>query len=80
MRIVESYPGELEEMSPEAFEDRVRKAVAIKTRQVRGGELRLIEDLAREMSEAYNQRLGQFMDDFAELEITGQLESWSDNA
>lgn len=78
MRIVESFPGELESLTAEAFEDRVRKAVAIKQGHVRGGELRLIEDLSREMSEKYEERLGLLLDDLAELIVTGQVESWDD--
>ena len=46
MRILESYPGEFQEIGPDAMEEKLHKALA-QVAPVRGGELQLIADLAR---------------------------------
>lgn len=71
--IQESYPGEMSQLSDEDIEDKLHKAIASVQRHPRGGELQLIEDLASESSFLYAQRMRQMLDDFAELEASGEI-------
>jgi hypothetical protein len=78
MRIVESYPGEFDDLSHEEVHEKIEKAVAMVTGKPRGGELQLMVDLSRSMSDSYRERMNKMMEDFAELEEAGELEPWGD--
>jgi hypothetical protein len=71
MRILESYPGEFQELGPDAMEEKLHKALA-QLAPMRGGELQLIADLADEMGIAYAERMRKMLDDFADLEESGE--------
>lgn len=78
MRIVESFPGEFDLLSQEEIHEKIEKAVAMMSGKPRGGELQLMVDLSRDMSDRYRDRMYQLMDDFAELEEAGELALWGD--
>ena len=80
MRIVESFPGEFDLLSQEEIHEKIEKAVAMMSGKPRGGELQLMVDLSRDMSDRYRDRMHQLMDDFAELETAGELELWGDES
>lgn len=71
MRILESYPGEFQELGPDALDEKLHKALE-QLAPVRGGELQLIADLADEMGVTYTTRLHKMLDDLAELEESGE--------
>lgn len=72
MRILESFPGEFASLSPDELEEKLHKALT-QLAPVRGGELQLVADLACEMEDAYKQRLSKMLEDFAELEASGDF-------
>lgn len=72
MKILESFPGEFAALTPEDLEEKLHKALE-QLSPVRGGELQLVSDLALEMQEAYDLRVRKMLQDFAELEASGEI-------
>lgn len=78
MRVLESYPGEFDDLTEDEVHEKVEKAVHMLGGRPRGGELQLMVDLGRELADAYQERTNKLLADFADLEAAGELDLWGD--